>query len=92
MNKIVLTLVLLLTIAGCGGSNNSQQLPVETPTQLQPGKYLFAAVYENYAWAKTKKGFVIKGNGDLYQFDLSDAAVEFPAIDPVGETELTRYF
>lgn len=92
MKKIAFVLGILFTVAGCGGSNSSQQRPVETPAQQQPGKYLFAVVYENHAWAKTKKGFVVKGNGDLYQFDVSDAAVEFPTLDPFGETELTRYF
>ncbi len=92
MKNMVFAICITVAVTACGGSSSSARIPAEPPVQLQPGKYLFAAVYENNAWAKTKKGFVIKGNGDLYQFDLSDAAAALPATAQASETELTRYF
>lgn len=91
MKSWFFSLSLLCAVTGCGGSNTTTQIPVPTQ-QTQPGKYLFAAVYENNAWAKTKKGFVIKGNGDLYYFDLSDTAAALPSTEQPTEAELTRYF
>ena len=91
MKSWFFSLSLLCAVAGCGGSNTTTQIPLPNQ-QTQPGKYLFAAVYENNAWAKTKKGFVIKGNGDLYSFDLSDTNVALPATEQASEAELTRFF
>lgn len=91
MKSWFFSLSLLCAVAGCGGSNTTTQIPLPNQ-QTQPGKYLFAAVYENNAWAKTKKGFVIKGNGDLYSFDLSDTNAALPATEQASEAELTRFF
>lgn len=91
MKSWFFSLSLLCAVAGCGGSNTTTQIPLPNQ-QTQPGKYLFAAVYENNAWAKTKKGFVIKGNGDLYSFDLSDTNATLPATEQASEAELTRFF
>ena len=84
-------LSLLCAVTGCGGSNTTTQIPVPTQ-QTQPGKYLFAAIYENHSWVHTQKGFVIKGNGDLYSFDLSDTNAALPAAEQASEAELTRFF
>lgn len=92
MKSWLIGLSVLCATVGCDGSHSTgTSIPVPTQ-QNQPGKYLFAAVYENHAWAKTKKGFVIKGNGDLYYFDLSDTVAALPSNEQASEAELTRYF
>ncbi len=92
MKSWLLSFSLLCAVAGCGGSSSTAK-PIPEPTkQHQPGKYLFAAVYENHSWLHTQKGFVIKGNGDLYYFDLSDTTATLPAAEQASEAELTRFF
>lgn len=84
--------LLCIALTGCGSdqtTNGDVQLPSQ---QAQPGKYLFAAVFYNDAWVKTRRGFVIKGNGDLYYFDVSATTASLPDTETASETELTRYF
>lgn len=87
----VITAALLLT--GCGSdivktppSNSSQA------SNVVPGKYLFAALYTNYAWAKTNKGLVVLSNGDLYRFDVSSTGAALPEQELTDEGALSRYF
>ena len=84
-------LVTLLT--GCG--SDSATAPDANGSQASsavPGKYLFAAMYTNYAWAKTNKGLVVLSNGDLYRFDVSATAATLPEQALTDEVALSRYF
>lgn len=91
--KAWFTSALMIGLLSACGSDIAKVAITETPVQqTQPGKYLFAAVYQNYAWAKTTRGFVIKGNGDLYYFDVSNTAVSLPDSTTASEAELTRFF
>lgn len=87
------TSVFIIGLLSACGSDIAKVAITETPVQQrQPGKYLFAAVYQNHAWAKTSKGFVIKGNGDLYYFDVSATTATLPDTATASEAELTRFF
>lgn len=91
--RVWITSVFIVGLLSACGSDIAKVAITETPVQqAQPGKYLFAAVYQNYAWAKTTRGFVIKGNGDLYYFDVSNTAAALPDTATASETELTRFF
>jgi hypothetical protein len=87
------TSVCIIGLLSACGSDIAKVAVTETPVQHnQPGKYLFAAVYQNYAWAKTNRGYVIKGNGDLYYFDVSATNAVLPDTATASEAELTRFF
>ncbi len=91
---VVITAALLLSqLTGCGSDI------VKTPpansgqaSSVVPGKYLFAALYTNYAWAKTNKGLVVLSNGDLYRFDVSATAATLPEQALTDDVALSRYF
>ncbi|WP_348731069.1 hypothetical protein [Rheinheimera texasensis] len=91
--RVWFTSVFIIGLLSACGSDIAKVAITETPVQqAQPGKYLFAAVYQNYAWAKTTRGFVIKGNGDLYYFDVSATNAALPDTTSASEAELTRFF
>ena len=91
--KVWFMSVCIIGLLTACGSDIAKVAITQTPVQQsQPGKYLFAAVYQNYAWAKTSRGFVIKGNGDLYYFDVSATTAALPDTTTASEAELTRFF
>ncbi|MBU1435995.1 MAG: hypothetical protein KKF79_01375 [Gammaproteobacteria bacterium] len=79
-----------LGLMGCGGGQSVETQPV--PQSVQPGKYMFAVTFDNYAWGQQHRGLVIKGNGDLYTFDLSETGATLTDNELFDETALTRYF
>jgi hypothetical protein len=61
-----LTVVLCLQLLGCNSSGGNDK-----DEAFQLGKYVFAVVFENYAWGEQKKGIYIDKDGKLYRYDIS---------------------
>jgi len=89
---VVITLAIFtgFGLAGCGSDNIVEMQPASQ--SVQPGKYVFAVRFDNYAFTKKNRGLVIKGNGDLYTYNISATNAALTEKELTDETELTRYF
>jgi hypothetical protein len=63
--KLIIAL-LCMQLAGCNSKDANS-----AKNELELGKYVFAVVFENYAWGEQKKGIYIDKDGQLYRYDIS---------------------
>ncbi len=94
MRSVILAVTLaIFTGFGLTGCNSDKIVELPTASQsVQPGKYVFAIRFDNYAFTKQNRGLVIMGNGDLYTYDISTTNATLTEKELTDEAELTRYF